>query len=151
MNNLTFAHPNLKNTGSAVKFELHPAEDGREGHIAMWIAPQKENTDTKFYASFDWDKAIFIRLPILDIAGMLEVFRGYRESLADNKGFFHVYANRNVNIRMEHRLEPCPLYYFSISQKMGDERRQITFGFTMCEALVLSEVFTSSLVRMAFG
>lgn len=151
MNNLTFYHGNIRGTGSAVKFELHPAEDGREGHIAMWIAPQKENNpDTKFHA-FDWDKAIFIRLPILDIAGMLEVFRGYRESLADNKGFFHVYANRNVNIRMEHRLDPCPLYYFSISQKMGDERRQITFGFTMCEALVLSEVFTSSLVRMAFG
>lgn len=152
MNHLTFAHPNAKNTGTAVKFELHPAEGGREGRIAMWIAPQKERQSATELSSFDWDKAALVMFSPLEIGGLLEVLRGYHEKLEDGRGYFHRYSNRAAIIHFEHQLEPIPSYVMTLTEKTGGvELREIAFMLSTCEGLVLSEVFTSALVRMAFG
>ena len=63
-------------------------------------------------STFDWANSVTVRLTINEVAEMLEVFRGYRERLGDDKGLFHRSANGNTVITLEHRLEPSPGYLF---------------------------------------
>ena len=151
MNTFELYHPNAKMTGTAVKFELYPADDGCEGHIALWIAPQKPTETIGRYA-FDWDKAARVMFSPIEIGGLLEVLRGYHEKLEDGRGYYHQNNHRTTLICFEHRIEPIPSYVLTLTVKDEDEEpRKMAFALTMREALVLAEVFTSSLVRMAFG
>jgi hypothetical protein len=149
-------HPNMKGTGASVRFELHPAHDNVEGSIYATFAAQKTITScaegVRIPATFDWAGQITVRLSINEVAEMLEVFRGYRERLADGKGMFHHSESGDAVIKLEHRLEPSPGYLFSVSKKGADgEVRRVGLVLDMRETIVLTEALSSSMLYMAFG
>ena len=149
-------HPNAKGTGATVQFELHPAHGQVEGSLFATFAAQKTvgsyENGRKIMPTFDWENRITVRLDINEVAEMLEVFRGYREKMADGNGLFHRTAKANTVITLEHRLEPAPGYLFGISRKTVDgDVRRLGILLSMKEALVLSESLAGALLYMAFG
>lgn len=149
-------HPNMKGTGSCVKFELHPAHEYVEGSVFATFAPQKTvgsyGDGEMVPPTFDWDNRITVRLTINEVAELLEVFRGYRERLADGKGLFHRSQGTNTVITLEHRLEPAPGYLFAVSKKGNDGvLHRASILLSMKEAIVLSESLASAMLYMAFG
>lgn len=149
-------HPNMKGTGTSVKFELHPAHEYVEGSVFATFANQKTvgsyGEGEMIPPTFDWERSVTIRLTINEVAELLEVFRGYRERLGDGKGLFHRSSSGNAVITLEHRLEPAPGYLFGVSRKGPDgELRRACILLTMKEVIVLSESLASSMFYMAFG
>lgn len=152
----TCCHPNGKGTGSSVRFELHPAHGFVEGSIFVTFASQKtvgaNVNGERVMPTFDWDNRITVRLSINEVAQMLEVFRGYRESICDGNGLFHKTAKANTVITLEHRLEPAPGYLFAVSRRSPEgERHRIGVLLSMTEAIVLGEALSGSALYMAFG
>ena len=147
---LNLYHPNAKGTGSALSVELVPATINATGRIVLRLKPQKETLST----SFDDSKEIIVKLDVFDVAEFLKVFRGCEESIADGKGLFHRTIDANFVIKLEHRIEPRPGYILELSTKKNNPEelvRKYQFFINPSEALALSEIFSSSLVYMAFG
>ena len=152
----TCCHPNAKGTGCTVQFELHPAHDNVEGSVFVPFAGQKTvgslSDGRKVLPTFDWENRITVRISINEVAEMLEVFRGYREKMADGSGLFHRTVKGSTVITLEHRLEPTPGYLFGVSRKTVEgSQKRLGIMLSMKEALVLSESLAGSLMYMAFG
>ncbi|MBO5941038.1 MAG: hypothetical protein J6R18_07585 [Kiritimatiellae bacterium] len=152
----TCCHPNATGTGACVRFELHPAHGYVEGSVFATFASQKTigsyANGEMIPSTFDWANGVTIRLTINEVAEILEVFRGYRERLGDEKGLFHRSAKGNTVITLEHRLEPSPGYLFGVSKKGNDGKlSRINILLCMTEMIVLSEALASSMLYMAFG
>lgn len=152
----TCCHPNGKGTGSTVRFELHPAHGSVEGSMFVTFAAQKTigsfGNGERVLPTFDWENRITVRLSVNEIAQMLEVFRGYRESICDGNGLFHKTAKSNSVITLEHRIEPAPGYLFSVSRRSPEgERRRIGVLLSVTESIVLGEALAGSALYMAFG
>ena len=149
-------HPNSQGTGTSVKFELHPAHDYVEGSVFVTFASQKTvgsyGGGRPVLPTFDWENSITIRLTVNEVAGMLEVFRGYREKLGDGKGLFHSTPESSTVITFEHRLEPGPGYLFGVSRKTADGNlKRMRILISMNESIVLSEALGASKLYMTFG
>lgn len=153
---LSYFHANAKGGGSAVQFELHPAHDDVEGSIFATFAAQKTvgsvEAGCRTFPTFDWQNRITVCLRIGDLAQMLEVFRGCRESVADGKGLFHRSAKANTIIRLEHRIDPVPGFVFEVSRKsFGGDLVRVSFLFSMSEALGFAQSVEGALHYVAFG
>ena len=152
---LNLYHPNAKGTGSALSVELVPATTNATGRIVLRLKPQKESLST----SFDDSKEIIVELDVFDVAEFLRVFRGCEEFIADGKGLFHRTIDANFVIKLEHRIEPRPGYLLKgylleLSTKENNPEGlmwRCQFFINPSEAIVLNEIFSSSLVYMAFG
>lgn len=145
----TICHANMKGTGTALRLELHPARLDVEGSILATIAPQKA---TKPVASFDWNNSISVRLCLMDLAKILQVFRGNFESIDDGKGIYHRTTNGCTVVRLEHRIEPVGGYVLSISHRPhGGETVLLIFAMTYDEAFALSEAIDHAMLYVAFG
>ena len=154
----SYYHPNGRNTGAAVQFELHPAHGFTDGSIFVTFAKQKtvgtREGNVYTFPRFDWANRICVKLDMADLVQMLQVFRGMQESIADGKGLFHRSETHNCIIKLEHRLEPQPGYVFEVSRKaVGDdgETERVGIVFTMAEALGLSLAIEQSMDVIAFG
>lgn len=146
----TMYHPNGKGTGSALRFELHPAHDQTDGSIVAAIAPQKTSEP---YPSMDWDKAISVKFDIIELAQILQVLRGCTGSIADGKGFFHRKKNGIMAIRFVHIIEPVEGYRLDIIHRPlpSSEDVHLTFSLTPTEAVALCEVLSHAMCYVAFG
>jgi hypothetical protein len=154
--NYNCCHPNQHGTGCSVRFELHPAHDNVEGSVFITFAAQKTvgsfENGHRIFPTFDWANNITVRLNVIEIASMLEVFRGYREKMGDGNGIFHATASANTIITLEHRLEPSPGFLFGVSRKPVDGTiRRMKVLLEMREAIALTEALSGALVFMAFG
>ena len=154
---LSYYHANARGTGAAVNFELHPATLEAEGSILMEIAAQ--NSPGKVAADgaamlprFDWGEKIAVRLCMPDLCGLLQVLRGYYESIADGRGLFHRTMEANIKIAFWHRIDPIPGYVLEVYAKPhdGDERRA-SITFSPSEAVGLCCAIEMSMGRVAFG
>lgn len=157
-NCLAIMHPNMKNTGVALKMEMYPAHDGIEGSIIMRIAAQKtvgEIEEGAYYKppTFDWENQTTIKLSMLEVVQFMEVFRGVNMSINEGRGLFHRTPSGNYVIALEHRIEPTPGYVLTISVKSNSDggSRRYSIMFTPTESILIYEVFQASLARMAFG
>lgn len=153
---VTLYHANQKETGTAIRLELHPARTDSDGSIHLTIAPQKAQPPQKVQqphvASFDWDGAISVRLGLLDLAKILQVFRGQYESIDDGKGLYHRTTNGCTVVRLEHRIEPVGGYVLSISHRpYGGETVRLVFAMTYDEAFALAESISHSMFYVSFG
>ena len=147
---LDLYHPNSKGTGSALSVELVPARTNATGRIVLRLKPQKDSLST----SFDDSKEIIVKLDVFDVAEFLKVFHGCEESIADGKSLFRRTTDANFVIKLEHRIEPRPGYLLELSTKENNpegQMRRCPFLINSSEAIVLNEIFSSSLVYMAFG
>ena len=151
-----FYHPNGKGTGSALQLELHPAHEDTEGSVFLTMAPQRtigmRTADDTVHPTFDWRNAVCLKLDLMDLAQMLQVFRGVQESLADGKGIFHRSSNASAVIKFEHRIEPIPGYMLDVSKKpLTGELQRVSFFFRAAEAFVCALMLEQALVYVAFG
>jgi len=153
----TYYHANAKGTGSAIRFELHPAHDEVCGSIFMEIVRQKTvgsyADGSRIFPTFDWANKIVVRLDKTDLSQMLQVFRGIQESIQDGKGIFHQTPGSNTIIRFCHQIEPRPGYLLQVSRKTrtAGEPETAWFNFTPCEALELSCAIEGAMVYVCFG
>ena len=151
-----FYHPNGKGTGSALQLELHPAHEDTEGSVFLTMAPQRtigmRTADDTVHPTFDWRNAVCLKLDLMDLAQMLQVFRGVQESLADGKGIFHRSSNASAVIKFEHRIEPVPGYMLDVSKKpLTGELQRVSFFFRAAEAFACALMLEQALVYVAFG
>lgn len=149
---MTMHHANAKGTGTAIRLELHPARPDADGSILATIAPQKSPTPAAPYASFDWDNSIAVRLGFLELAKILQVFRGQYESIDDGKGIYHRTANGCTVVRLAHRIEPVGGYVLDVSHRPnGGETVCMSFAMTYDEAFALSEAIGQAMLYVSFG
>ncbi len=153
---LSYYHANARGSGSAVRFELHPAHGDVEGSIFATFAAQKTvgscDAGVRTFPTFDWQNRVTVCLRIEDLAQMLEVFRGCRENIADGKGLFHRSEKANTIIRLEHRIDPVPGFMLDVSRKAFDGAlSRVAFSFSMSEALGFAQSVEGALHYVAFG
>lgn len=155
---LCFYHANQKGSGSAVKMDLHPAQDGKDGCIMLTIANQRTVGDrhapTPTFSTFDWESSIHVKLDFSDITQMLQVFRGERESINDGKGLYHRSAKGATSIRLAHLIEPIPGYMLDICRKLegeSDDAIRARMLFSPAEALGLHDAIAGSMYLICFG
>ena len=146
---ITICHANARGTGTALRLELHPARTDSDGSILSTIAPQNE---IKPVASFYWNNSISVRLCLMDLAKILQVFRGQYESINDGKGFYHCTINGFTVVRLYHRIEPIGGYVLDVSHKSNDgETVRLIFSMTYDEAFALAEAIDHAMLYVAFG
>ena len=147
MNNLLFKHPNARHNGTAVSFSLTRALNGLSGYIELYLSQQKYSSPDEF----NWDEACRVKLSPMEVAGILEVLRGYREDLS-GKGYYHAKETRKVLLQFSHQIEPTPGYRMDVTESVFDgEPRWLALTFSMREAILLQEVFSAALIQMTFG
>ena len=136
-------HANAKGTGSALRMGVWGADESEHsaGYLRMEMVAQKEINKERLYSSFDWDDLWGMKFSAVEVAQMLQVFRGITESVNDGKGFFHRLAGKNIQHRiwLRHRIEPTSGYALEVCRVKSDgvENRR-TFIFSDAEALALS-------------
>ena len=145
---ITICHANARGTGTALRLELYPARLDVEGSIRATIAQQSSTTP----ASFDWDNAIPVRIGFLELAKILQVFRGQYESINDGKGLYYRTINGFTVVRLYHRIEPIGGYVLDVSHKSNDgETVRLIFSMTYDEAFALAEAIDHAMIYVAFG
>ena len=152
----TICHPNARGTGSAVRFEMHPARGRVPGCLFVEMARQKSVASSggmaPAFATFDWANKIVVKMGVNDIAQMVMVFRGMQESIMDGKGLFHRSAKANAVIKFMHQVEPSPGYIFSVSCKQFEgERKDGFFVFRPEEAVWFSCALEAMMGVLVFG
>ena len=146
---ITMCHAKMNGEGTAIRLELHPARLDVEGSILATIAPQKA---MKPVASFEWNNSIPVRLDFLDLAKILQVFRGQYESINDGKGLYHRTTNGCTVVRLYHRIEPIGGYVLDVAHKPNDgETVRLVFSMTYDEAFALAEAIDHAMLYVAFG
>ena len=155
---LCFYHANGKGTGSAVKLNLHPAFDDVAGCIMLTIANQMTVSDRRGpnprFATFDWERAICVKLDFDDLSRILQVLRGECETINEGKGLYHRSARWTTGIRLGHIIEPVAGYVLDICRKAategeGESRARILFN--AAEALGLCEAISGAMCLVGFG
>ena len=146
---ITICHANARGTGTALRLELHPANTDSDGSILATIAPQNA---MKPVASFDWNNSISVRLCLMDLAKILQVFRCNYESIDDGKGLYHRTGDGFTVVRLYHRIEPIGGYVLDVSYKSNDgEPVSLIFSMTYDEAFALAEAIDHAMLYVAFG
>ena len=146
---ITICHANARGTGTALRLELHPANTDSDGSILATIAPQNV---IKPVATFDWNNSISVSLCLMDLAKILQVFRGNYESIDDGKGLYHRTINGFTVVRLYHRIEPIGGYVLDVAHKPNDgETVRLVFSMTYDEAFALAEAIDHAMLYVAFG
>jgi len=151
-----YYHANAKGTGSAVRFELHPAHDTVAGSVFASLAMQRTlatNQDgNRVFPTFDWKNGITLKLDRTDLSQILQVLRGMQESIADGKGLFHRSATANTIIKFAHQIEPRPGYVLSVSRKtQNGDLANAYFIFDVSEAFSLMLALERAMLYVCFG
>ena len=154
---LVIYHANATNTGSAARFQLHPARDSKDGSIHVLLAKQLTvgggSTNLPMFPTFDWDCGIEVKLGFADVCALLQVFRGECESVNDGKGLYHRSAMYSTRIVFRHVVEPMNAYSFEVyrTYRDGGVDESAHIMFTSAEALGLGCLLESSMAAMCFG
>lgn len=155
MPNITFCRPNDRGTGSALKLDLHPANDTAEGCMMARLARQLTIGDCTcaqpVYARFGWDEAIAIKLGFNDLSKMLQVFRGECESLENGKGLYHRTPRGATRINLRHQIDVVPGYIFDCHRVQDGAESHAAIYLAPHEATGLAEAIASSMGLICFG
>lgn len=152
-----FYHANSRGTGSAIKLELCPANGDIPGCIRAQIAQQRTiaevNGGIQTFPTFDWRNAVTVKFDALELAQVMQVLRGYSESIEDGKGLFHRSMTGYAVIKFSRRIEPRPGYDLAVRCKPqdGGEAREVYFMFTPAEALAVMMAIESAMCYVCFG
>ena len=147
-------HANAKGNGCAICVERRPARTECRGCVVMTFAAQMdESRQEKMFPRFEWDKAIRVKLDLVDVARMLQVFRGECESICDGKGIFIRSLGHAVRFNVRHVIEPVFGYIFEVyrvNTSTGEETSRL-IALSSAEALALSLALENSMGMLAFG
>lgn len=154
---LAFYHPNPKGTGSAIKFELKPAQADSEGAIMVTGVNQLTIGDmrgrTPIYPRFNWDDRIVVKLGFSDLSKILQVLRGEYEALNDGQGICHTSMGCNTRINLMHTTDIDSEYVFEMDRcwNQKDEERSFRIAFRAHEAVGVEAAITGAMVFVSFG
>jgi len=151
-----YFHASPKGTGSACKFELHPAYETAAGCIFVQMALQKtvgsRQGGMQIFPTFDWANGITLKLDRSDLSQIIQVLRGMKESINDGKGLFHRSSNANTVIKFHHQIEPQSGYMLSASRKTVDGvLTGCWFYFDVNEALTLMLSLEQAMLYVCLG
>lgn len=153
---LSFFHASPRGTGCVMMMELRPAFGTTEGSILMTLANQLTIGDRRgpnpVYPTFDMENRIVVKLGFLDIAKMLQVFRGECESIDDDKGLYHRAARFTTQIKLRHFVEPSAGYALDVFRNgSGTDDRHAGIVLSPAEAMGLTKAIEDSLGVLCFG
>ena len=153
---LSFFHANARGTGCSVQLEVRPAHGITDGSILMTLANQLTVGDRRgpnpVYPTFDRENRIIVKLGFLDVAKMLQVFRGECETIDDGMGLIHRSAQFNTKIALRHLVEPVSGYMLDVYRSAnGREDQHAGFLFSPAEAMGLTKAIEDSLGVLCFG
>lgn len=149
-------HPAPNGKGSALRLELHPARGRVPGYVYLEIARQRTaesaEGEVRTFATFDWPGKIAVKLGLDEIAEMIMIFRGMRESIQDGRGVFIRTARESCVFKFSHVIEPRPGYFLQLDRKPHDgEPESAYFVFRIAEAVWLSCALEASMNLLVFG
>ena len=151
-----YVRANMRGTGSAIRFELHPATRDETGSVFVSLAlqktlPSRQGPDV-VYPTFDWENRIIVKLGRGDLAQILQVLRGMQESINDGKGLFHRSDKGNAVIKFFHQIDPSPCYMFSVSkQSLAGTLQNAYYVFGVDEAFSLMLCLEQAMMYICFG
>lgn len=151
---LFFYHANANGNGCAMGVELFPARMGSSGHVVMrFVAQMDETRQDAMFPRFDWDTAVRVKLDLVDVARVLQVFRGECESICDGKGIFIRSLGHAVRFNVRHVIAPDSGYAFVVHRvdtSTGEQTSHLIV-LSSAEALALSLALENSMGMLAFG
>lgn len=151
---LFFYHANANGNGCAMGVELRPAQEEKGGCIVMTFANQNHETQQDaMFPRFDWDTAVRVKLDLVDVARVLQVFRGECESICDGKGIFIRSLGHAMRFNVRHVIEPVSGYAFEVHRvdtSTGEQTSHLIV-LSSAEALALSLALENSMGMLAFG
>lgn len=151
---LFFCHANANGNGCAMGVELRPASTECEGCVAMTFADQMDETrQNAMLSRFDWDGAVKVKLDVLEVARVLQVFRGEGESICGGKGMFVRSLGHAVRFNVQHAIEPVSGYAFGVHRvdtSTGGETSRLIY-LSSAEALALCLALENSMGVLTFG
>lgn len=126
---LTFYKPNKKESGGAIKFNIHKSGKYTFMKAAAQIAPMGERK------VFGWDdnNVINVKMGLNDLGSFLSVIRGYLSSTK----LFHKTDNDNKIIEFSHSPERESFALSISQQKTGQEPFKIFIGLSYAEIMTL--------------
>ncbi len=153
-----FFKANMKGTGGALKLALHPAHDSTDGSIWATFAKQMTIGDrhgpTPIYPRFDWDNAICVKLNFDDLSKILQVFRGYYESLEEETGLIHQSPRGRTQIQLRHVTTETDSHYAFAVQRIsrnGQTNMSANISLSEYEVLGLTAAIENMLGVICFG
>jgi hypothetical protein len=151
-----YYHANARGTGSALKFELHPAHDDVPGSVFVKMAMQRtvasQQGGVPIFPTFDWKNGVSFKLDRSDLSQILQVLRGMQESVMDGKGLFHRSSAGNTVIKFSHQIEPRPGYQLSVWRRSAaGEAVNMFYLFSMDEAFALMMALERAMLYVCFG
>ena len=153
---LSFFHANARGTGCVLMLDLRPACGLEEGCIMMTLANQLTVGDRRgpnpVYPTFDMENRMVVKLGFLDLAKMLQVFRGECESVDGDHGLYHQSARFATRITLRHLAEAGGGYALDVFRSgPGQEDRHAGLVLAPAEALGLAMAVEGSLGVLCFG
>lgn len=156
--NFAIYHPNGKGTGCALRMNLHPAHDRRDGCIMLELAPQRTVGDRRAaipkFPTFDWENRLVVKLGFADLCKMLQVLRGENGALEEGKGLYHRsarYATRIVLRRLTEPIQGYSLEIYRNSADKSDADRNARIVLSPWEALGIALAIEDSIGVVCFG
>lgn len=145
-------HANAKGNGCAMGVELRPTQKERRGCVVMTFANQI--CQDLMFPRFDWDGAVEVKLYLVDVARVLQVFRGECESICDGKGIYIRSSASGYGVRYDvrHVIEPICGYVFEAYRvDASGEETSRRIALSSAEALALCLALENSMGILAFG
>lgn len=156
--NFAIYHPNGKGTGCALRMNLHPAHDRRDGYIMLELATQRTVGDRRAaipkFPTFDWENRLVVKLGFADLCKMLQVLRGENGALEEGKGLYHRsarYATRIVLRRLTEPIQGYSLEIYRNSADKSDADRNARIVLSPWEALGIALAIEDSIGVVCFG
>lgn len=147
---LLLCHANAKRTGCAVRITLHPANGGTGGYISLSFANQSQEIG---FPGFEWDSAITVKLYFFEVCKVLEVLRGYCESIEDGKGIYIREVGMCTRFSFRHMVEPVSGYSLEVYRHDVGTGANASAHIVIsdAEALGLCCAFEQVMGALAFG
>ena len=145
----TILHPNSIGTGRALevrRISEVPTD------IMFRIFPQKESYDE--YPSYNVECSVGFTADWRDLAEILMVFRGERESLGDGIGIYDKSYDSDVGwskLMLRNVIDPVHCYALEIYEKIDEVERHWDFQLSLPEALGLSLIIEGVLHHTLTG
>ena len=137
--------PNKTNNGAASQFSW--AQDKK--CMFLEAASQLPTKDQEGNSTFDWKNKLSFKLGEVDIAQILCVLRGIKDSVGyGDKGLFHSFGNNNAVLRFQKGDKGG--YYLGISvKKEGSEPVGVKHALTDSEGVLL-EILLSRAIELVY-
>lgn len=111
-------HNNVRGTGSTFKLSMTSADINGAGCVEISISHQTGGDGHQ------------VRLGLVDVCKLLQVFRGECESVDDGRGIIAKDGESFVRVCLDHKFDPIPCYHLTITN--ADDTA--SFNFTSAES-----------------